>query len=165
MVGSPEGKSKNSMITLHIYNTRLKTKNKNMWTARDRILLVATSCFDKFTLSIYIFNRYSGTTVKEAESLPYISSGLFHQLHVRLNQVWYTTVYVDPAIPHFVSFWRENHFTLRKIKHTSTIVASSDGTLLELHNILCQCTRLVRKDVLDLTKLLIQGGGSSLSRV
>lgn len=44
----------------------------------------------------------------------------------------------------------------------STVATSGDGTLLERHDVLCQSSRLVGEDVLDLPKLLIQGGGSSL---
>lgn len=49
-------------------------------------------------------------------------------------------------------------------KQISTVAASSDGALLELHDVLCQSSRLVGEDVLDLTELLVQGGGSSLHR-
>lgn len=49
-------------------------------------------------------------------------------------------------------------------KQISTVAASSDGALLELHDVLRQSSRLVGEDVLDLTELLVQGGGSSLHR-
>lgn len=43
-----------------------------------------------------------------------------------------------------------------------TVGASSDGALLELHDVLRQSSCFVREDVLDLTELLVQGGGPSL---
>lgn len=52
-----------------------------------------------------------------------------------------------------------------KQKLLSTIIASSDSALLELHDILRQSSCLVGEDVLDLTQLLIQGGGPSLQTV
>lgn len=48
------------------------------------------------------------------------------------------------------------------MKQLCTVGPSGDGALLELHDVLRQSSRLVREDVLDLTELLVQGGGSSL---
>lgn len=47
----------------------------------------------------------------------------------------------------------------------NTIAVSTNVALFELHDVLCQSSSLVRKDVLNLTELLIQGGGSSLHRI
>jgi len=49
-----------------------------------------------------------------------------------------------------------------EIKQIGTVAAAGDCALLELHDVLCESSRLVGEDVLNLTELLVQGGGSSL---
>lgn len=43
-----------------------------------------------------------------------------------------------------------------------TVDTPPNGAFLELHDVLGQSSCLVRKDVLDLTELFVQSGGSSL---
>lgn len=45
-----------------------------------------------------------------------------------------------------------------------TIRFAVDGTLVETHDVLGECPCFVTEDILDLSKLLIQRGGTSLSR-
>lgn len=45
-----------------------------------------------------------------------------------------------------------------------TISFPIDGTLVESHNILCESSCLVTKDVFNLTQLLVERGGPGLGR-
>lgn len=46
--------------------------------------------------------------------------------------------------------------------HCPTVAAAIDGALVEDHDVLGECARLVREDVLHLAQLLIQRGGAGL---
>ena len=50
------------------------------------------------------------------------------------------------------------------IRTVLTVGFPIDGALVEGHDVLCERASLVAEDVLDLTQLLIQGGGSGLGR-
>lgn len=52
-------------------------------------------------------------------------------------------------------WWRE--FSRRR-----TVGFAVDGALVEDHDVLGQCSCFVAEDVLDLTELLVQGGGAGL---
>lgn len=45
-----------------------------------------------------------------------------------------------------------------------TIGLSVDGALVEGHDVLCECSGLVREDVFDLAQLLVERGGPGLGR-
>lgn len=45
-----------------------------------------------------------------------------------------------------------------------TIGLPVDGTLVEGHDVLCECSSLVREDVFDLAQLLVERGGPGLGR-
>lgn len=52
--------------------------------------------------------------------------------------------------------------TGRKIRDVHTIGFPINGALVESHDVLSESSRFVREDVLDLSQLFIEGGGTGL---